>query len=121
MARILVVDDNFSLAENVAEILEEMGHKAKAFEHPLLALAQFEPGRYDAAILDYRMPELNGVELYCRLREKEPTLPALIISAFADHIYTQEALSRGVKIILSKPVGISTLLEKVSSLVDITR
>ncbi|MEM1418866.1 MAG: response regulator, partial [Myxococcota bacterium] len=59
--RILVVDDNRELAENLGEILEEAGHVPVVVDHPAGALAATEAQRFDLILLDVRLPGMDGV------------------------------------------------------------
>ena len=51
-------------------VLERAGYTIQSYENPILALSNFIPCYYDAAILDIRMPEMNGLVLYNELRKE---------------------------------------------------
>lgn len=116
--RILIVDDNLELAENVAEILEDAGFESDVFEKPTEALAQLVPGRYAAALLDIRMPEMNGVELYRALKERDPCLPAIAMTAWARDDHMRAAVAEGMIAILPKPIDVPRLLARLGCVVD---
>jgi DNA-binding NtrC family response regulator len=75
--RILVVDDNRDLAENLVEILEDAGFAADFFDDPATALHAAVPGRYGIALIDLRMPGMDGVELHRALKRLDPALKAI--------------------------------------------
>ena len=52
-------------------VLERAGYTIQSYENPILALSNFIPCYYDAAILDIRMPEMNGLVLYNELRKRD--------------------------------------------------
>ena len=81
--RILVVDDNRDLAENLVEILEDAGFVADFFDDPSIALHAVEPGRYGIALIDLRMPGMDGVELHREIKRVDPALEAIAMTAFA--------------------------------------
>lgn len=114
MAHILLVDDNQELAENIAELLQDAGHTSKVFIHPLEALTCFEPEQYHVAILDCKMPEIDGVELYRRLRVQDPGLPALLITAYDGKECLLQATAEGIKAVVSKPIDLYTFIDTIS-------
>ena len=63
-SRILVVDDEPDAALVYKIVLEHNGFKVDSFTDPLLALSNFKPDFYDLAILDIKMPDMNGFKLY---------------------------------------------------------
>ena len=67
--KILVVDDDLDLTMLCKMILEDEGFKVDAFTDPLLALFHFKPNLYDLLIFDIKMPELDGFELYKKVKE----------------------------------------------------
>jgi CheY-like chemotaxis protein len=114
VAHILLVDDNRELAENIAELLQDAGHTSVIFIHPIEALACFAPLQYQVAILDCKMPEIDGVELYRRLRKRDPDLPALLITAYDGKDCLLEAASEGIKAVISKPIDLRTFIDTIS-------
>jgi DNA-binding response OmpR family regulator len=63
--RVLLVDDESDVNASLREVLEQNGLKVDSFESPLLALESFKPHFYDLAILDIKLPEMNGFLFYC--------------------------------------------------------
>ncbi|HVY61605.1 MAG TPA: response regulator [Planctomycetota bacterium] len=115
--RVLLVDDNRDLAENIAEILELRGIESDHFDRPRAALEAFVPGRYAAALLDIRMPEMDGIELYRELRRRDPGLPAIAITAYTRDERLRDAIEAGMLAVLPKPVEIPLLLARLGSAV----
>lgn len=118
MARVLIVDDNRDLAENVAEILEEADFEVDVFDEPLRALEALQPGRYDVAILDIRMPVMDGVELYRGLKERDPGLPAIAMTAYADDERIRAAVREGIIAVMPKPIDVPRLLRRLATVVS---
>jgi len=113
--RVLVVDDNVDLAENVAEILQDEGFSVDVFESPFQALESLEPGRYAVALLDIRMPGMDGIELYRRLKQKDPLLPAIAMTAYAHDERIRAAVDEGVIAVMPKPLDVPRLLQKLGT------
>jgi CheY-like chemotaxis protein len=73
--KILLVDDEPDLTTVFSMGLEDNGFKVDAFNDPLLALSEFKKGSYDLILLDDKMPNMNGFELYTEIRKIELRLP----------------------------------------------
>lgn len=112
--RVLVVDDNRDLAENLVEILDEHGFRADLFDDPRRAVLAFVPGRYYIALLDLKMPWMDGVELFRELRRHDPTLAAVALTAYCNDDRVRAALLEGVAQVLAKPVDTDSLLAAVA-------
>ena len=98
-ALVLIVDDDASVRETVAEMVDSLGFSVIAAEsgHQALELLAAEP-RIDLVITDFAMPELNGAEVARRVRQARPGLPVIFVTGFADI----ESL-RGEEWVLQKP------------------
>jgi CheY-like chemotaxis protein len=69
--RILIVDDEKDITMVFKVTLERAGFKVEVFNDPLEALSQFKPHYYDLVLLDIRMPQMSGLELYHELKKKD--------------------------------------------------
>ena len=67
--RILVVDDEPDLTQVSRLALEYHGFKVDSFNDPHLALSEYRPGLYDLVILDIKMPNMDGFELYLEIKK----------------------------------------------------
>ena len=72
--RILFVDDDPDITWLSKTALERNGFEVQAFESPILALENFKPGSYDLLLIDIKMREMDGFELYDKLRKWITTL-----------------------------------------------
>jgi CheY-like chemotaxis protein len=68
--RILLVDDDKDHLKLFTMILENRGYSLDTYSDPAAALLKFKSNYYDLLLLDYRMPNLNGLELFARLRDR---------------------------------------------------
>jgi CheY-like chemotaxis protein len=102
--RILVVDDNVSLAENLAEVLELGGHSTAIADSGATALAEAASQRPDVVVTDYRLPDMSGAQLVRRLREAGVDAQAIVISAHTDEHTIAEARLTGATFV-AKPVA----------------
>jgi CheY-like chemotaxis protein len=113
--RYLVVDDNQPLAENLAEILETSGAEVDVEVDPLAALRRLQARRYTALVTDMRMPGLGGADLLAAARQADPSLPALVVTAFIGDTELARVERMGVLATLPKPIPVETLLQRLEN------
>jgi len=113
--RVLVVDDNLELAENVAELLDGEGFDAVPVDSPREALARAAKSSFDCVVLDVRMPGMDGIELRERLRESQPGASFVFMTAFATDDRLEAARRSGVVGILAKPFRPDSLVQLLRS------
>lgn len=100
-ARILLVDDNRLGLRIRTAVLEELGHHVTAVSCALEALDRFLTEPFDLVVTDYRMPELNGIELTARIRKQHPAVPVIMISGLAEALGLNEG-NTGADIVVQK-------------------
>lgn len=107
----LVVDDNVEFAENVAEILTDAGADVFVAAEGQQALEQVKCTRFDGVVTDMKMPGLNGAQLLKQVRQFDPGVPVVLLSAWAPDTQVDEAKRLGLLAFLSKASGTPRLLE----------
>jgi DNA-binding response OmpR family regulator len=80
--RILLVDDEPDITTVFSLGLEDNGFRVNAFNDPLQVLSDFKSGLYDLALIDYKMPSMNGFELYREIKKIDDKLKVCFITAF---------------------------------------
>jgi putative two-component system response regulator len=104
--KIVSIDDNKNNLLLVDAYCSELGLSVKSFENPVEAMMHVLRERVDLIIIDYMMPELNGVEFVKEFRSGHPDVPVIMVTAVADDDdLHQEALEAGVNDFLSKPLN----------------
>jgi two-component system response regulator HydG len=116
--RILVVDDDPDIRDNLSDILSDLGYSVDTAHDGLAALELVSRQSYDVALLDLKMPGMDGLTLYREIKKQRAGMVALVITAFAGHATTDEALSAGAWKVLAKPVDFSKLLHLVEQALD---
>jgi DNA-binding NtrC family response regulator len=117
--KILIVDDDLDLTSMFEMVLEMNGFEVDAYNDPLLALRDFEANSFGMALLDVRMPQMNGFELYKKLEEIDKRMKVCFITAFED--YNEEFKQSFPelderKCFVRKPKAIEDLVKHVSAI-----
>lgn len=115
---ILVIDDNAALAENIAEILEEIGVEVHLAETAEAALARFDERTWSLVVTDVRMPGIDGVELLALIKERSPSTPVLVMTGYADPRTLSRAHDSGALAVVHKPLDLDALIELVRRIAD---
>jgi DNA-binding response OmpR family regulator len=79
--RLLVVDDEPDINTTLEKVLEQNGFKVDSYNCPLVALDNFKPCYYDLAILDIKMPEMNGFSCYREFKKLDKNLRICFLTA----------------------------------------
>lgn len=82
--RILVVDDEENIRELYRDEFVEEGYEVRLASDGIEALAAVEAFRPDLITLDVKMPGIDGIEVLRRIREKDPRVPVLLLTAFGE-------------------------------------
>ncbi len=82
--RILVVDDELSMREMLAEVLSELGCRVTAVGDAETALAAFQPGSFQVALLDQTLPGMSGADLAANLRRNDPCLAIFLMTGWGN-------------------------------------
>jgi CheY-like chemotaxis protein len=120
--RILVVDDEFDTSLTIKVVLEADNFKVDSFTDPQAALRSFTTGLYDLAIIDVRMPVMNGFVLYDEIKKLDNNLKICFLTAVEDTYY--EAFRKQAfpkydeNCIIRKPVENELLIKQVTRLLD---
>jgi two-component system NtrC family response regulator len=105
MAVILIVDDDAALRDTLREVLADLGHRSHLADSGAAALALISHTQIDAALIDLRMPGMDGLELLARLRKLPTPPPTAVLTAHATAANTIEAMRLGAFDHLTKPIG----------------
>jgi CheY-like chemotaxis protein len=109
-ASILVVDDDVDTCHNLRDILTDLGYQVEVAHGGPQALEMARHKPYDVALLDLKMPGMDGLTLYRELRQLRSDTVAIVVTAFAGGDTAAEALAAGAWQVLAKPVNFDRLL-----------
>jgi DNA-binding response OmpR family regulator len=121
-----VVDDEYDVVYIVKRILEEIGpFQVDAYTDPSVALSYFEPDTYDLAILDIRMPGINGLELYKKIKVVDQKVKTCFLSAVHDlrdyklaYPTIIDAIERDEECFIDKPIGSEKLINRINKILS---
>lgn len=106
---VLVVDDDPDILAALHDLLEHEGYQVTCASTCRDALAQATGFRYDAVLLDIGLPDGDGLSVLDILRERHPSLPIIILTAFGSSEYSVKSLSHGAFSCMKKPYDRDTL------------
>jgi two-component system response regulator AtoC len=106
---VLIVDDERTLARSIKAFLTESGYNAEVAGTAEQALELLERLRPDVIFLDVRLPGMSGIELLQKIREFDPAVPVVIMTAFGTIEGAVDAVKRGAFDYLKKPVDLDEL------------
>src|SRR6516162_7276552 len=107
---ILVVDDEVDTCRNLSDVLTDLGYHVDTAHDGPAALELARRNRYDVALLDFKMPGMDGLTLYRELRKVQAETVAIVVTAFAGKTTAEEAMAAGAWRVLPKPVDFPRLL-----------
>ncbi len=114
--KILVVDDDHRIVKTTSDILRIKGHEAIAAYSGEEGVEKVRAEVPDCVLMDIKMPGINGVEALKQMKQIAPTLPVVLVSAYAADDLMEEAKRAGAYAILSKPLNFPMILSFLSLL-----
>ena len=115
--KVLLVDDEDDITLSFKRILEFNGFEVDAYNDSTLALTEFKANCYDIALIDIKMPRLDGFDLYKKIKEIDKTLKIYFLTA-SEAYYQQyrekdyEKLDR--ELFIQKPIEFEELIKKIN-------
>jgi DNA-binding NtrC family response regulator len=112
-ARILIVDDDENIRKALATILEEEGYKIDSAETAKQAIEKTNKNFYNLALIDIRLPDMEGVELLTKIKETTPRMRKVIITGYPTLQNAIEAVNKGADAYIVKPFDIDEILKTI--------
>ncbi|WP_334507185.1 response regulator [Bradyrhizobium sp. AZCC 1693] len=115
---IYVVDDDYDVRTSLRFLLETEGFDVRTFRSGVALLGSSTRNRADCLVVDYKMAELDGLELAYRLRRLDVSTPIILITGYPDENIAAKASSAGVRQVLLKPNLEGNLVDCVRNAID---
>jgi two-component system response regulator ChvI len=116
--KILIVDDEPDITLTLRKGLELSGYDVHSFNDPLVTLSSYKPDIYDLLVIDIRMPNMTGFELYHKIKELDSKVRLCFITAFETYYekFKQEFFPlEEIKGFIKKPIQIEDLVRFVNT------
>ena len=115
--RILAIDDEAPIGDLFRRILQDRGYTIMTALRGEEGLQLMRRYYYDLIFLDLKMPEMDGVETFRRIREMDQRVPVVIITGYPDSELMNQAMEHGVFAVMRKPFGVTEVLNTVEGFV----
>ena len=112
-ARILVVDDDENIRKVLMRILEDEGYMVDTAKTGKEAVEKSRTKFYNLALIDIRLPDMEGVELLTKIRDTTPKMRKIIITGYPTLKNAVEAVNKGADAYIMKPFDMKELLSKI--------
>jgi len=117
-ATVFVVDDDAAARESVLALVSLKGVRAQGFASAEEFLAQFNPQMTGCLVVDVRMTGMSGLQLLQQLHNRQSTLPAIVITGYADVPMAVKAMQTGATTFLEKPCQDQELWQAIQQALD---
>ncbi|MGL9727696.1 response regulator transcription factor [Enterococcus sp. DIV0756] len=114
--RIMLVEDDEKYAEKLKQAIIREGYEVSYFSTPIKAVADFTKNNYDLVISDFCMKDMDGVKLLTILKEINPCIRSIILTAFPEEEVEMEAIDINVDHYLSKDKSLTIMLKYIQYL-----
>ena len=112
-ARILVVDDDENIRKVVVAILEEEGYIVEAADTASKAIEKTRKKYYNVALIDVRLPDMEGIELLTKMKSTTPRMRKIIITGYPTLQNAIEAVNKGADAYIMKPFDVEKVLKTI--------
>lgn len=113
-----IVDDDEAVRQSLAFMLGSVGLPIRLYESAKEFLEALDPSLCGCLVTDVRMPEMTGIELLSRIKDRMPLLPAIVITGHGDIPLAVEAMKAGAVDFIEKPFEEEVLLKAVEAALD---
>ena len=110
---VYVVDDDAAVLGSLRFLLETDGFAVRTFRNGTALLNDVRSARADCYVIDYKMPDINGIDLAGRLRKADGDTPVILITGYPDENISRRAAAAGVKDVILKPLLDENLIKRI--------
>jgi CheY-like chemotaxis protein len=118
----LIVDDEPDVNTVLKKVLEQGGFNVDSYDDPILALENFNAGSYDLLLLDIKMPEMDGFQLYQKMKKIDRKVKVCFLTAsemYYERFRNEEEFNEIDKdLFLQKPIENEDLIKKINTIIS---
>ena len=118
---VYVVDDDADVLGSLRFLLETDGFDVRTFRSGAALLRAVRPTDADCFVIDYKMPDMNGVDLTSRLRNRDIAAPVILITGYPDQNISARAEAVGIRHVLRKPLLEDSLVTRIRGAIQENR
>ena len=121
-ARIMLVDDEPDINAALSVVLKREGYDVDTFENPFIALEKLKPGFYGLIILDVKMPQMDGFELYREIKKVDRKAKICFLTAselYYENFRKEKFASLDKELFIIKPISNAELLKKIDFILKV--
>jgi DNA-binding response OmpR family regulator len=118
-ARIMLVDDEPDINAALSVVLKRAGYDVDTFDNPFIALEKLKPGFYGLIILDVKMPQMDGFELYREIKKVDKKAKICFLTAselYYESIRKEKFPPVDKELFIIKPISNAELLKKINAI-----
>ncbi len=118
LARILVIEDEDRIRDNLRETLALAGHTVTLADNAKQGIALFKKGEYDLVFTDLSMPEISGWEVAKIIKAKDPEVLVALVTGWGLKMDGERLGEKGIDLVISKPFQVNRVLNLVVEAVE---
>ena len=118
---VYVVDDDAGVLGSLQFLLETDGFEVRTFRSGASLLNAVRATGVDCFVIDYKMPDMNGIDLAGRLRSRDIATPVILITGYPDENISARAATAGVRHVLHKPLLDESLVTRIRGAIEEAR
>ena len=121
-ARIMLVDDEPDINAALSVVLKRGGYDVDTFENPFIALEKLKPGFYGLIILDVKMPQMDGFELYREIKKVDRKAKICFLTAselYYENFRKEKFATLDKELFIIKPISNAELLKKIDFILKV--
>lgn len=112
-SRILIIDDDENIRKVLKTILEDEGYIIDTAETAKIGIEKSQKGFYNLALIDVRLPDMEGIELLSKLRDTKPKMRKIIVTGYPTLQNAVAAVNKGADAYVMKPFDVEKILQTI--------
>ncbi len=116
--RLLLIDDELPVIQSLELTLKPAGHECVLFQNPVEGVEAFKNEHFDVVVTDFKMPEMNGIEVLKEIRKYNSDVYVIILTGYADINNAIGSVNNGAYAFFRKPLNFQDLINTLNQIED---